>query len=70
MSTNGLRQWVTVVQVKAGTNLTASPSGEVIVLAVTADGRERVEWRTTERPQIGDRFSCEIAPVPLHGVAS
>lgn len=54
----------TVVQVKAACDSSVCATGEVIVLAVDPEGM-KLEWRTLERPQIGDRFNVAITRVPV-----
>lgn len=53
----------TVVQVRAGGDHRVRPL-PLIVLAVNDDG-DKVEWRTTDRVRVGDRFALDLAPVAL-----
>lgn len=53
---------LTIVQVRAACDASELDRGPVLVTAV-GDG-QKIEWRTHERPQIGDRvtFAVDLFP--------
>lgn len=55
----------TIVQIRSGCAAGELTAGRGLVICTAVDETTgcKVEWRTNERPQLGDRVSCVIATV-------